>query len=203
MFGPDIYLQHILQFLCDNLCLQAGRPGQETWPSLPCRACVALTRLLCQRSKRALVFAYRHANCHYPVSLCTVAKVARSCKYTFSRHSGARFSLLSKDVTFRFRQQFAELQQPTVVRECQVQPRIGKTIAFAVAERAASCGAQWSQTTRMRRSGGLLCAVRPCLKLSLPLPRCCTPMSLPQGCTSSWLKCLTLSQKPGVSASRS
>ena len=155
IFGSDLFCYAFLCFLCP------AQDFETLHAAGPCTICSAL-RCSCRRVSRALHFAMGHAHGSYPVRLQQVKRIARTRQYTFLTPAGNTFTLCSKDVPFRFQEQHAHFLQPSCVRECQLRPRVGDKVTFTAAEQKASCRAHWTSATKQRRSGGLLCAVRPC-----------------------------------------
>ena len=123
-------------------------------------ACQALP--CCRRLFKALTFALLHAEGKYPVVLNRVQKISRSRRYFFTNSAGKTFALLSSAVPLRFQELFGFMFVEPESRECQEKPRIGNQLKFTQLEQQASCRAQWLKTTKARRSGGLLAAVKEC-----------------------------------------
>eukprot|EP00438_Fugacium_kawagutii_P034998 Skav222689 [mRNA] locus=scaffold5100:4446:6524:- [translate_table: standard] len=125
-------------------------------------SCISCCMPVCKRLRKSLRFALLHSNARYPVLLLKAIKVSRSRKYVFQNAAGKRFSLLSPDVPVRFQQQFGFSMLEPEARECQLKPRVGQQLTFSAEEQKKSCRAQWERSSKARRSGGLLAAVKPC-----------------------------------------
>ena len=141
----------------------------------------------CRRLFKALTFALLHAEGKYPVVLNRVQKISRSRRYFFTNSGGKNFALLSSAVPLRFQELFGLMFVEPESRECQQKPRIGNQLKFTHREQQASCRAQWLKTSKARRSGGLLAAVKECQVVAAL--SWFTRMSHQQGCISSWPNC--------------
>ena len=151
LFGSDWIMLKVLRFLSPKGVQPTIRSSYVLPPLLTCRR-------LC----KSLRFALVHAEAQYPVQLLRVQKIARSRRYSFRNRAGKEFALLSSCVPIRFQQQFGLAMLEPEARECQVKPRVGAQMDFTAAEQKRSCRTQWNNSTKARRSGGLLAAVKPC-----------------------------------------